>query len=109
MLLGINEEKAIGKLDGALQKLFLETQADHLLRDGDAIRSTLHTLDFFVQGPLLRSLFYEKSCVLLIGTGLSNQFGIPDGRGIECPRLSNSMRDHFISRPSASCCRSATF
>src|SRR5438477_12523664 len=26
----------------------------------------LHTLDFFVQGPLLRSLLYEKPCVLLI-------------------------------------------
>ena len=63
---GINEEKAIGKFDGALQKLFLETQADHLHKDWDAIRSTLHTLDFFVQGPLLRSLLYEKPCVLLI-------------------------------------------
>ena len=63
---GINEEKAIGKFDNALQKLFLETQADHLTRDWDAIRGTLNTLDFFVQGPLLRSLLYEKSCVLLI-------------------------------------------
>src|SRR5204863_5826423 len=63
---GINEEKAIGKFDSALQKLFLETHADHLQKDWDAIRSTLHTLDFFVQGPLLRSLLYEKPCVLLI-------------------------------------------
>jgi MoxR-like ATPase len=63
---GINEEKAIGKFDSALQKLFLETQADRLQKDWDAIRSNLHTLDFFVQGPLLRSLLYEKPCVLLI-------------------------------------------
>jgi len=63
---GINEEKAIGKFDSALQKLFLETQADRLQRDWDAIRNSLHTLDFFVQGPLLRSLLYEKACVLLI-------------------------------------------
>jgi MoxR-like ATPase len=63
---GINEEKAIGKFDAALQKLFLETQADHLQRDWDEIRSTLHTLDFFVQGPLLRSLLHQKPCVLLI-------------------------------------------
>src|SRR6516162_7817606 len=63
---GINEEKAIGKFDSALQKLFLESQADHLQKDWDAIRSSLHTLDFFVQGPLLRSLLYEKPCVLLI-------------------------------------------
>ncbi len=63
---GINEEKAIGKFDGALQKLFLETQGDRLEKDWDAIRNNLHTLDFFVQGPLLRSLLYEKPCVLLI-------------------------------------------
>lgn len=63
---GINEEKAIGKFDTALQKLFLETQGDRLQKDWDAIRGNLHTLDFFVQGPLLRSLLYEKSCILLI-------------------------------------------
>jgi len=63
---GINEEKAIGKFDGALQKLFLETQGDRLQTDWDAIRNNLHTLDFFVQGPLLRSLLYEHPCVLLI-------------------------------------------
>src|SRR6516165_7551877 len=61
---GINEEKAIGKFDSALQKVFLETQADHLQTDWDAIRTTLHTLDFFVQGPLLRSLLYETPCIL---------------------------------------------
>jgi hypothetical protein len=33
---GINEEKAIGKFDSALQKLFLETQADQLQKDWDA-------------------------------------------------------------------------
>ncbi len=63
---GINEEKAIGKFDTALQRLFLETQADRLQKDWEAIRGNLHTLDFFVQGPLLRSLLYEKPCVLLI-------------------------------------------
>ena len=54
---GINEEKAIGKFDTALQKLFLETQADRLQKDWDAIRTNLHTLDFFVQGPLLGHCF----------------------------------------------------
>ena len=63
---GIDEEKAIGKFDTALQKLFLDTQAGQLQRDWDALRGALHTLDFFVQGPLLRSLRYEKPCVLLI-------------------------------------------
>jgi len=63
---GINEEKAIGKFDTALQKPFLETQGDRLQKDWDSIRSNLHTLDFFVQGPLLRSLLHEQPCVLLI-------------------------------------------
>lgn len=63
---GINEEKAIGKFDGALQKLFLETQGDRLQKDWDTIRANLHSLDFFVQGPLLRSLLHERPCVLLI-------------------------------------------
>src|SRR5215469_6088498 len=64
---GIDEEKAIGKFDTALQKLFLETQADNLGTDWESIRYRLHTLDFFVQGPLLRALQYEgKPCVLLI-------------------------------------------
>ncbi len=63
---GINEEKAIGKFDTALQKLFLEMQADRLQKEWEVIRGSLHTLDFFVQGPLLRSLLHEKPCVLLI-------------------------------------------
>ncbi len=63
---GINEEKAIGKFDSALQKLFLETQGERLQKDWDAIRGNLHTLDFFVQGPLLRSLLHDSPCILLI-------------------------------------------
>ena len=64
---GITEEKAIGKFDGALQKLFLETQRDSLGCDWEAIRARLHTLDFFSEGPLLRSLRYpDDPCVLLI-------------------------------------------
>ena len=64
---GIDEEKAIGRFDSALQKMFLETQSDDLGTDWDAIRRRLHTLDFFVQGPLMRALQYEeKPCVLLV-------------------------------------------
>ena len=62
---GINEEKAIGKFDSALRSCF-SNSGDRLQKDWDAIRSKLHTLDFFVQGPLLRSLLYERPCVLLI-------------------------------------------
>ena len=64
---GITEEKAIGKFDEALQKLFLETQAERLEKDWEGIRGRLHTLEFFAQGPLLRALRHvERPCVLLI-------------------------------------------
>ena len=64
---GITEEKVIGEFDEALQRLFLETQADQLNQEWDQIRRRLHTLDFFAEGPLLRALRYEdRPCVLLI-------------------------------------------
>lgn len=64
---GITEEKAIGKFDEALQRLFLETQKELLGQDWDAIRERLHSLDFFAEGPLLRALRHKfLPCVLLI-------------------------------------------
>ena len=64
---GITEEKVMGRFDEALQKLFLETQADHLHQEWNEIRNRLHTLDFFAEGPLLRALRYEhRPCVLLV-------------------------------------------
>ena len=64
---GINEEKAIGKFDEALQRLFLETAENVAANGWDSIRTKLHGLEFFTAGPLLRSLLYEeKPCVLLV-------------------------------------------
>src|ERR1700687_2699425 len=64
---GITEEKAIGRFDESLQKLFLETQKEDLGQDWDGIRKRLHSLDFFAEGPLLRALRHKlKPCVLLI-------------------------------------------
>jgi MoxR-like ATPase len=64
---GISEDKAIGKFDEPLQKLFLDTQGESLEKDWGAVRRRLHTLDFFAEGPLLRALRYEeRPCVLLI-------------------------------------------
>src|SRR6266566_8049327 len=64
---GINEEKAIGKFDEALQQIFLEAGTAHMNGDWEAIRRRLHELDFFTKGPLLRALLYEsKPCVLLV-------------------------------------------
>jgi len=62
----IDAKKAIGPADTALQKLFLETQSNQIGTDWESIRTRLHTLDFFVQGPLLRALLYERPCTLLI-------------------------------------------
>jgi len=64
---GIDEEEAIGRFDTALQKLFLDTQAGELGTEWDSIRTRLHTLDFFAQGPLMKSLQYEpQQWILLI-------------------------------------------
>jgi len=64
---GITEEKIIGKFDEALQKLFQESQINHLQQEWSEIRERLHTLDFFAEGPLLRALRYkDRPCVLLV-------------------------------------------
>jgi MoxR-like ATPase len=64
---GITEEKAIGKFDESLQKLFLAVQKDTLGCDWAGIRARLHSLDFFAEGPLLRALHHApKPCVLLV-------------------------------------------
>src|SRR5580692_3740901 len=64
---GISEDKAIGKFDEALQKLFLDAGPTTFSRDWEAIRQALHGLEFFTKGPLLRALLYEeKPCVLLV-------------------------------------------
>jgi MoxR-like ATPase len=64
---GVNEDKAIGKFDEALQRLFLEAGTAHISGDWEAIRQELHGLEFFTKGPLLRALLYEeKPCVLLV-------------------------------------------
>jgi MoxR-like ATPase len=64
---GIDGAAAIGSFDQSLQKLFLETQNGTAKPDWPSIRQALHTLEFFVAGPLLRALLFEKQpCVLLI-------------------------------------------
>ena len=63
---GINDEKAIGKFDEALQQLFLEAGTAQIDGDWEAMRRLLHERDFFTKGPLLRALLYERPCVLLV-------------------------------------------
>lgn len=63
---GVNEEKAIGKFDEALQRLSIELRAKSTAPDWRVLQAELHHQQFFSAGPLLRALQCEKSCVLLI-------------------------------------------
>lgn len=64
---GITEEKAIGKFDESLQRIFLETEKENLGENWCVIRERLHSLDFFSEGPLLRALRHrDRPCVLLV-------------------------------------------
>jgi MoxR-like ATPase len=63
---GINEEKAIGKFDEPLQRLCVELKAKSSGVDWESLQIELHRREFFMAGPLLSALEYEKPCVLLI-------------------------------------------
>jgi MoxR-like ATPase len=63
---GVNEEKAIGKFDEALQRICVDLKSRFGGIDWDCLRTELHGHQFFHAGPLLRALQYENSCVLLI-------------------------------------------
>ncbi len=63
---GINEEKAIGRFDESLQRLFVELKAKSVNVDWASVRTELHSQQFFSAGPLLRALQFERPCVLLI-------------------------------------------
>jgi MoxR-like ATPase len=63
---GINEEKAIGKFDEALQRLAVQLLSKSVSVEWDLIKQELHSEKFFSAGPLLRALRYPKGCVLLI-------------------------------------------
>ena len=64
---GITEEKAIGKFDEGLQRLYLDT-VTRGSGDSDwaSLGKQLSSLDFFAAGPLLKALQYPSPCVLLI-------------------------------------------
>jgi MoxR-like ATPase len=63
---GIHEQKAIGKFDESLQRLYSNTQANAVSASWAALRRDFHTLEFFQEGPLVRALLYETPGVLLI-------------------------------------------
>lgn len=62
---GVTEEKAIGRFDESLQRLYMEfSKGAH--ENWQAVQSNLKGRDFFRPGPLMRALEYERPCVLLI-------------------------------------------
>ena len=63
---GINEEKAIGKFDESLQRLYLEVTAKNDLLQWQDLSNELNGRRFFGAGPLLAALEYPRPCVLLI-------------------------------------------
>ena len=62
---GVTEEKAIGRFDESLQRLYMEfSKGKH--ETWEAMRATLNGRDFFRPGPLMRALECDRPCVLLI-------------------------------------------
>lgn len=62
---GVSEDKAIGRFDEGLQRLFMEfSKGQH--ESWQNLQANLKGRDFFRPGPLMRALECERPCVLLI-------------------------------------------
>jgi MoxR-like ATPase len=62
---GVTEEKAIGRFDESLQRLYMEfSKGEH--QDWRTVQANLKGRDFFRPGPLMRALECDRPCVLLI-------------------------------------------
>jgi MoxR-like ATPase len=62
---GVTEEKAIGRFDESLQRLYMEfSKSQH--ESWQTVQANLKGRDFFRPGPLMRALECERPCVLLI-------------------------------------------
>src|SRR6202000_2275505 len=59
---GIDEEKAIGKFDEALQRLAVELHSRAGPVEWEDCKRELHSEKFFSAGPLLRALHYPRRC-----------------------------------------------
>ncbi len=63
---GIDEAKAIGQFDEALQRLCVELRSKTFSPDWESLTGELHGRCFFQGGPLLKAVENERPCVLLI-------------------------------------------
>jgi MoxR-like ATPase len=62
---GVSEDKAIGRFDEGLQRLYMEfSKGQH--ENWQTVQASLKGRDFFHPGPLMRALECERPCVLLI-------------------------------------------
>lgn len=62
---GVTEDKAIGRFDESLQRLYMEfSKGQH--ENWQTVQANLKGRDFFRPGPLMRALECERPCVLLI-------------------------------------------
>jgi MoxR-like ATPase len=62
---GVSEDKAIGRFDEGLQRLYMEfSKSQH--ENWRTVQASLKGRDFFRPGPLMRALECERPCVLLI-------------------------------------------
>ena len=62
---GVTEDKAIGRFDEGLQRLYMEfSRGQH--ENWQNVQASLKGRDFFRPGPLMRALECERPCVLLI-------------------------------------------
>lgn len=62
---GVTEEKAIGRFDESLQRLYMEFSKGQY-EDWKTVQANLKGRDFFRPGPLMRALECERPCVLLV-------------------------------------------
>lgn len=62
---GVTEDKAIGRFEEGLQRLYIEfSKGQH--EDWQTVQANLKGRDFFRPGPLMRALECDRPCVLLI-------------------------------------------
>src|SRR5580692_11966625 len=62
---GVSEDKAIGRFDESLQRLYMEFSRGQQ-ESWQTLQANLRGRDFFRPGPLMRALECERPCVLLI-------------------------------------------
>jgi MoxR-like ATPase len=62
---GVTEDKAIGRFDEGVQRLYMEFSKGQR-EDWQSVQMNLKGRDFFRPGPLMRALECERPCVLLI-------------------------------------------